>query len=394
MKEGKNETLNIRHYELDWLRIVAVLVLVFFHTSEIFSVGWFHIKNGETNQFFSVLSSFIYIWHMPLFFFISGASSVFSLKVRTGKQYRKERIYRLLIPLIFGMCLLIPPQSYFENLQKTGFNGSFIEFYPHFFNGIYPNGNLHWGHLWFLLYLLIISWVSITIFTALNTTNQVRLITSFAKRFCKGKSIFLLSIPLITIEIALRWLFPGFQTFITDWANVLHYLLLFIFGFFIYSDSSLIDSFLRNRSKAFFAAIPFSICFLILIPISDSAFIEYKLNPSFQHLLNHPETILFYILQMTFKVLAEWSWLIALVGYAKTYLSDKRAGIERLTKIAFPFYVFHNTIIISIGFYVVQFPLNVWIKYLIISLSSIPLIYICCELSRSNPVTRFMFGIK
>ena len=133
----------MRSYELDWLRVLAVLVLVFFHSSEIFSSGWFHLKNDETSRIFNSISSFIHMWHMPLFFLVAGASTWFALEFRTGKVYVKERIYRLLIPLIFGIVLLIPPQSFYENVQKAGFSGTFLEFYPHFFEGIYPNGNLH-----------------------------------------------------------------------------------------------------------------------------------------------------------------------------------------------------------------------------------------------------------
>ena len=115
-KNSEGTTKSIRCYELDWLRVMAVLVLVFFHSSEIFSIGWFHIKNAETSRFFSALSGFIYIWHMPLFFLVAGASTWFALEFRTGRAYVKERMYRLMIPLIFGVLLLIPPQSYFENV--------------------------------------------------------------------------------------------------------------------------------------------------------------------------------------------------------------------------------------------------------------------------------------
>ncbi|MBU2646017.1 acyltransferase family protein [bacterium] len=75
---GKNHH-PARYYELDWLRVFAVLVLVFFHSSEIFSFGWFHLKNSESSGFFNYVSSFIHIWHMPLFFLIAGASTWFAL---------------------------------------------------------------------------------------------------------------------------------------------------------------------------------------------------------------------------------------------------------------------------------------------------------------------------
>jgi hypothetical protein len=227
-----------------------------------------------------------------------------------------------------------------------------------------------------------------------KTTKGNKNIILFAERFSRGHSIFLLAVPIIIIEIALRWLFSGFQTFITDWANVFHYLLLFIFGFLLYSDKSLIDAITNNMKKAAFIAIPLSIGYLIVIPLSNSAFAGYNTDPTLLYLLNHPETILHYILLMIFKVAAEWSWLIVILGYARTFLSNKKVGIERLSKIAFPFYIFHQTIVITIGFYVVQLSLNIWSKYLIVSLSAIPLIYISCELAKSNKVTRFIFGMK
>ncbi|MEM7033139.1 MAG: acyltransferase family protein, partial [Chloroflexota bacterium] len=363
-------------------------------TSLIFSEGWFHIKNMQTHYFFNVVIGFIYIWHMPLFFFIAGASSAYALKKRTAAQYRKERVYRLLIPLIFGIVLLIPPQSYFENIQKAGYGGSFLEFYPAFFNGLYPTGNLHWGHLWFLFYLFVFSLVLSGLVSALNLTEQNIRVHSFITRLSERNNIFYLAVPLILIEFSLRWRFSGFQTFITDWANVLHYLLLVIFGFLIYSSNLLVETISQCKTKALFAAIPCSIAFLVLIPISIPAFAEYRSDPSLQNFINHPEILLFYILVMGFKVLAEWFWLIAILGYARKYLSSTGSIMQRLSRMAFPFYIFHQTIIISIGFFVVQYPLSIWLKYTIISLLAIPLTYACCELAKQQAITRFIFGIK
>jgi len=383
-----------RKYELDWLRVTAVLVLVFFHSSEIFSGGWFHIKNTETSYFFNVLSGFIYLWHMPLFFLISGASTWFALEFRTEREYRKERIVRLFIPLVFGILLLIPPQSYFENIQKAGFRGSFPEFYPHFFNGIYPSGNLHWGHLWFLFYLLVFSLVSVKLFVSFKVGQRQKFRKSFANRFSRGHSIFKLVVPLIFIEVVFRWLFPGFQTFVTDWANVFHYLYLFVLGYLLYSEKSLLDGISANMKLALIVAIPLSISYLVVAPLSQTAFDGFMANPTSSYLLSHPETVLYYILLMVLKVTAEWCWLIVLLGYGRKLLSYQKRGIRVLSRFAFPFYIFHQTVVITIGFHVVQLSLHIGLKYLIVVLGAIPIIYICCLLTKTNRITRFMFGMK
>jgi len=384
----------MRSYELDWLRVLAVLVLVFFHSSEIFSIGWFHLKNHETSRIFSSMSSFIHIWHMPLFFLVAGASTWFALEYRTGKVYLRERIYRLLVPLIFGILLLIPPQSFYENVQKSGFSGTFLEFYPHFFEGIYPKGNLHWGHLWFLFYLFVFSILALKLFIKLKSDIGKKHILNFADRFSKGHSIFLLAIPLVVIEIALRWLFPGFQTFVTDWANVLHYLLLFIFGFLLYSDLRFKKAIPSNMKIAVLLAVPLSIGYIITVRLSEAAFIGFTTNPTLSYLLNHPETVLYYISMLIFKTAGEWFWLIAFLGYAQKYLSGKKKFIKYPSGIAYPFYIFHQTVLIIIGFYVVQTHMGIWPKYLIICITTIILTYLCCELAKSNRISRFVFGMK
>lgn len=394
VKKREDGAESIRCYDLDWLRVIAVLVLVFFHSSEIFTIGWFHIKNDETSRIFDSLSSFISIWHMPLFFLVAGASTWFALEFRTGKKYVKERIYRLLIPLIFGILLLIPPQSYFENIQKISYSGTFPEFYPQFFEGIYPKGNLHWGHLWFLFYLFIFSLVSLNLFLKLKAEGSKKYISKLANHFSKGHSIFLLVVPLVVIEVALRWLFSGFQTFVTDWANVFHYLLLFIYGFLLYSDQRFKRAISTNMKLSLTFAIPLSIGYIIIVPLSEPIIYGFMANPTSSYLLKYPETVLYYFLLVVFKTVGEWCWLIALLGYSQKYLSGKRKIIRYPSEIAYPFYLFHQTVLITIGFYIVQFHVNIWLKYFIICISTILLTYLCCELAKSNRISRFIFGLK
>ena len=63
---------------------------------------------------------------MPIFFAVSGISSYQALQKRSGKQYVKERVARLGIPLIFGVMILTPPQIYMERVSHGQFSGSFL----------------------------------------------------------------------------------------------------------------------------------------------------------------------------------------------------------------------------------------------------------------------------
>ena len=98
---------------------------------------------------------------MPLFFILAGASVYYSLRFRTAGGFIKERTLRILIPLIIvGYFVIAPPQVYLERLTHGEFSGTFFQFYPHYFDGLYGlGGNFVWMgmHLWFLVLLFVFS---------------------------------------------------------------------------------------------------------------------------------------------------------------------------------------------------------------------------------------------
>ncbi len=59
-----------------------------------------------------------------------------------------------------------------------------------------------------------------------------------------------------------------------------------------------------------------------------------------------------------------------------------------------PFYILHQTVIISIGYYVVQWTAGVGIKYLVISSTSLVTIMVIYEIVRRVNVLRFLFGMR
>jgi hypothetical protein len=118
---------------------------------------------------------------MPFFFLMTGATSWFSLRRRTAGRYVRERVQRLLIPLIVGVIVLTPFQAYFEARHKGWWEGdSFIEFIfsAKALNYYYTEyNNLTFGpeifstvgyHLWFVALLFTFSIIALPIFAWLN----------------------------------------------------------------------------------------------------------------------------------------------------------------------------------------------------------------------------------
>lgn len=163
-----------RHY-LDWLRVLAVLLLIYFHAAAIFytgSLGEFYIRNNLSSPEMIALISFVHQWHMPLFFLLSGAATWFALQTRTVSQYAVERFKRLFIPFLFGTLVLVPPQVYYRLLSNPNYHDSYFQFYPQFFNGVRPQGNFEWAHLWFLVYLFTFSMLALPLFLYLKAAGQ------------------------------------------------------------------------------------------------------------------------------------------------------------------------------------------------------------------------------
>ncbi|KXK28908.1 MAG: acyltransferase [Bacteroidetes bacterium OLB12] len=167
----------MRRYSLDWLRVIAFSLLIFYHVG-MFFVPWdFHIKNNTIYPDIRWPMLFLNQWRLPLLFVISGMSTWFALSKRSGLQFVGERTTRLLIPLLAGMILIVPPQVYFERLAKAQVTGGFLDYWPvHAFSGVYPEGNLSWHHLWFLPYLLIFSLLLLPVFLYLRKHPQAALL--------------------------------------------------------------------------------------------------------------------------------------------------------------------------------------------------------------------------
>lgn len=145
-----------RHYDLDWLKVFAILLFHLFHCAMPFVAEWdWHIKNEETSHLFLELNYFVSKWRMPLLFFISGVGNTYILNNYNSLGYLIQRAKRLLIPLVFGILLVVPPQIFFER-KSLGFQSNFIEFYLQMFQSeIYPKGDVSWHHL-LLIYFYIL----------------------------------------------------------------------------------------------------------------------------------------------------------------------------------------------------------------------------------------------
>ncbi|MBK5114650.1 MAG: acyltransferase family protein [Candidatus Heimdallarchaeota archaeon] len=160
-----------RRYDLDWLRIIAIVLVFFYHCSRFFNIEPWHLKNAELSNYLTGGLSFGTAFVLPLFFIISGMCTFYALNHISAGKYTLVRSVRLLVPFFIGIFTHIPLQLYLEAKYYGIVTRGFFESYGQMFSGIYGFGGnfpLMGHHLWFLVILFIYSLILIGPFVLLR----------------------------------------------------------------------------------------------------------------------------------------------------------------------------------------------------------------------------------
>lgn len=371
-----------RRYDLDWLRVSVIFaIFALHHAARFFDTDDWFIKNATTYLSMQVWLEFCTSWGMPLILIISGASAFLALdKYRPGK-YVGGLVLRLFIPLIVGMFTHVALHIYLWNLHTGRFSGSFFAFYPHYFEGMYGfGGNFAWmgSHLWYLELLFILSLFFLPFFTWLKRTSiGQRILRGMGDLLANPFAVLLLALPAILLILNLDEAGPG-NTSLGGWSLFI-YPLFYIAGFVILSNERLQRHIMRMRWIHLGMGVVFSIAYL---------FVEFQtVLPS-----------LFPVADPLGKVLdcfVVWSWLLAVMGFGMKRLNFTNPVLKYANEAALPFYILHQTVVVVLGFFVVEWAIPDLLKYAIILVGSFAAIMGLYEFGvrRFNPM-RFLFGMK
>lgn len=367
-----------RRYDIDWIRIFGMVTIFFYHCGRFFNLEDWHVKNNALSPGISIILEILEIWMMPLFFMISAMSSNYSLTKRSPKQYIVERFKRLIVPLIFGtLVIIVPVQVYIERASHGQFSGSFIDFYPHYFDGLYAfGGNFAWMglHLWYLEFLFIFSMLTLPLFMLGVKKKNSPSVSHVFSFFTKPGAIFLLAIPLILMEMFVGQYRDsiGIQSF-GSW-SLLTYLLFFITGFFLSLDVRFKGTIEKHRVPALLIAAGITLLGIVSYLYSLESVGKY---------------------QDVLTAAASWCWLLAIFGFGSRYLTFNHAILKYANEAVLPFYILHQTVIVIFGFWIMDWELGLLAKYLLLSLSSFVTIMLVYEfLIRRINLMRFLFGMK
>jgi glucan biosynthesis protein C len=346
----------VRRHDIDWLRVLAFGVLVPYHVGLLFAPSWAaHVKNPVPWPIIEYPMMLVHQWRLPLLFVISGIGTSLAFRNRSLPQYLHERVRRLFVPLAVGVLVAVPPQVYVERLWRGQFSGSFLEFYPHFFTlRVYPAGNLSWHHLWFIAYLLAIAVLTAPLLDRLREGGRAR--AWLDKMLGSRAGPFLPLAPMCLGEVVLRPFWPTSYDLIFDLANMVLYTQLFLLGFSISIDAGVWRRIVEIRRIALALGVVLYGVMATKYWWSDHPLVGYSAE-----LQGHGAGFLPY---HVIRVVNLWAWVLACLGYGAAYLTRGGRWLELANQAVYPFYIIHQTVIVLMGFLLLDWNPHVALKFM------------------------------
>lgn len=366
-----------RRYDLDWLRVGVFALLIFYHVGMFFVPWGWHIKNDIIYPELRWPMLFVNQWRLPILFVISGMGTYYAYGLRSPGAYAKERLYRLFIPLAFGMLFIVPPQIYIERLATGAFSGSYFDFWPmHAFSGgTYPEGNISWHHLWFLPYLLIFSLILARPFKRLRERPS-RIVTWVKKWLSTPWGWVYFCIPLYLYEVLLEPFFNVTHALIGDWFALISFGSLFFFGFLLISAGDIFWEHVRKYRKRNFL--------LGCLLFASLIFVWYFEDGLARHLI-----------EGALKVLNIWTWIFVLFGYASVWLNKPSALLSYCNRAVYPFYILHQTITVILAYYLMDVDLGLFWEFTLLTVGTFGISWLLYHfLIRPVRLLHPVFGLK
>ncbi len=391
---------------LDALRALIVVGLIFFHSALVFDArDDYYVKNAQTTDL-SLVAAVGVVWAMPLLFLVAGTAAWHSLRRRGTAGFARERLRRLLVPLVFATFTIIPlPQWLRLRAADSGYQESYSRFLQRFFQVhldvtefpfVVRGQYFETGHLWFIVLLLVFSYLLLPLFAWLLTEPGKRAIDSLMSPVRRRGVVLLGAVPIATVS-ALVGLEEGFAAW-SRWA----YLLFFLYGFLVAAHEPTRAAMRRDAVVA-------AVLGVVLFVAAGAAFVvagDWSLDP-----LTAMASVA--VVGRVVYGAAGWCWLVAIVGLldrrrhparesgASVPAAESEAVRPRrrwhtyLSDAVLPLYILHQPIVVAVAFGVVRWKAPIPVKYLALVTASLVLTFTVYDLFvRRARVTRFLFGLR
>lgn len=368
-----------RRFDLDALRIAAFGLLILYHVGMVYVTWGFHVKSPHASTAIEPAMLLINPWRLELLFLISGVATRFMLDKAPAVKVARARLSRLGWPILIGVLVIVPPQTYVEVVQKLGFTGGYLDFYGKYLSGyggwtidgerlVVPTYN----HLWFVVYALIYTLVIAAVWPLLRRLKGLHIgAVASAAAAVIGPWLFLWAMRSLLFPH-----YPVTHALINDWYAHANYFGMFVLGVAIAKQDAVFELAKTIRWPALAVALAAYWGWQTLAP-SGAQLSEWQITAA----------------RAAREALA-WGAILAALGFARRHW-DHDGPIRRyLTKAVLPYYILHQTFIILAVFWLAPLGLPPWAEAAAVIASTILGCIIGYELIRRVGALRRAFGVS
>jgi glucan biosynthesis protein C len=343
-----------RRYDIDWLRVIAIGLLLIYHVAIGFQpwgvmIGF--ITNDKPWTSLWLPMTMLNVWRIPFLFFVSGVGVYFSMQRRSWMQLLKERAIRIGLPYVFGMFCIFPISSL---ILRYYFGWPLIwDYNP--------------GHLWFLGNILVYVVFLSPVFYLLKNSPDGRFVRGLKQLFKTPLGL----VPVIALFILEeRLVQPNpYELYAMTWHGFFLGLLAFFCGFcFVIGGDDFWKMLLKWRWLFLVTAV---ILFIVRLVIFETRAPGYMI------------------------VVESDLWIFSVFAFGHRYFTRDSKALRYLSEAAYPVYILHM-IFLFLGSMLI-FPLEIYpqVKFVLVLLFTFLGCFAFYEfVIRKINVLRLLFGVK
>lgn len=348
-----------RRYDIDWLRVIAIALLLIYHIAIVFQpwamlIGF--IRSEEISTTIWLPMTMLNVWRIPILFFVSGMGVYFALTKRNNIELLIERAKRILLPFLFGFVAITPLHMFvFQDYYNLG-----LSYFPHM------------GHLWFLGNIFIYVLLGLPVFYAIKKGMFSKQLSFLTRLFSNPIGLLFVNVFFIAEVLILQP--KPFEMYAETWHGFAIGLLAFFFGFLFMSIGKEFWNTVRRWKWAFLglAAILYTVRFVFLAT-------EGPLNEAPLYLISIESN----------------SWIFSIFGFCYQYLNKPSKALSYLSKAAYPVYIIHMVVLYLAAKFILPLHLPAIIAFVLITIITFIGCYVLYEfVIRRIPILSPLFGLK
>jgi glucan biosynthesis protein C len=343
-----------RRHDIDWLRVIAIGLLLIYHISIIFQpwamfMGF--IKSEEALESLWKPMTMLNVWRIPLLFYVSGMGLYFAMGKRNWKQLLIERTKRILLPFCFGIVAITPIHMFiFQKYYNLP-----LSYFP------------HQGHLWFLGNIFVYLLVLMPINYYLKKYEKGKIQSALSALMSHPGGPLLISLFFVLEVVLVK---PSlFAMYAQTWHGFFNGFLSFFFGFLcVYSGKAFWQTILKWRYLYLGLAIALYGLRLIVFETEAPGYL---------------------------MAIESNCWIFAVFAFGYKYLNNPSKTLTYLSQAAYPVYIIHMFVLYAAAMLILPLEIPLALKFIAIVACTGLLCYLIFEfIIRRVSFLRPLFGLK